>query len=111
MKILTNRTISNGVFIASITTSDFSVADQELMRLYGEPETNIGGTFNLGQQTEFDIPNDLVKISSGSPFVKKFDIQSQAETWVSEVLERLKEAIDSLRAEHDTFTDETMITY
>lgn len=111
MKILTNKSIRDNVFIVSIAVADFSVADQELMKLYGEPETNIGGTFNLGQQSEFDIPNDLVKISSGSPFVKKFDIQSQAETWASEILERLKESIDSLRAEHDTFTDETMITY
>lgn len=48
MKIRTVKTIDNGVYIVSITTSDFSCEDTKLISKYGQPTFNAGGVFTTG---------------------------------------------------------------
>lgn len=45
MKICQVNDINNNVYVVSISTSDFSEADTNLMTDFGEPTINVGGSF------------------------------------------------------------------
>ena len=229
MKIYTVKTLDNGVCISSIRTEDFSALDTELMADFGEPETNIGGTFSIGAKAtvtgsvdltagynfatsspsfyisyqagdtllitldtncanaaavaahiqakitaavgsdkfevtaasghivistvsagasfyfiigagtpdvltilgitpstytgsgedDFTLANNLVRVKSDSPFTSKFDsrdtslarAKAMGDMWASEIVIRIEDSMDGLRANADTFTNESMITY
>lgn len=120
MKVYTNKTLDNGVFNVNMITADFSADELRAMEILGEPEIDAGGVFDLDGANEFTLPNNLVRLKSGSPFIQGFDkrdhaapteAQIWADIWATEMLARIKASVDTLRAATDTFTNESMITY
>jgi hypothetical protein len=115
VNIRTFKSIIGNVYQVVIETQDWSELDNELMASYGEPEIDLGGSFT--GPPAFDLPNDLVRIKSGSPFVEKFDgddfgdAEDRATVWADEVVVRLKDAIDTLRSNSDDFTGENVEQY
>ena len=115
MKIRTNQTLVDRRYTVSIETSDFSEAEVDRMKNYGEPEINVGGT--VGAET---YPDDLKKLKSDSPFTftadgrdytLDSDAQAAAEAWQAELVSRIQAAMDALRSLLDTFTGEELETY
>jgi hypothetical protein len=115
VNIRTFKQIVSDVFQVSIHTEDWSEGDDELMASYGEPEIDLGGAFT--GPPAFTLPSNLTRIKSGSPFIGRFDgsdhvdAEERADVWAAEVIVRLKAAIDTLRANSDTFTGETLEQY
>jgi len=65
----------------------------------------------------FTLPNNYSLINSGSPFTAKFDkrdsddAEDRANLWTTTVVDRLKDAIVTLRALNDTFSGESVETF
>lgn len=86
MKICTTKTLNDNVYIASITTSDFSEADKELMNDFGEPTINIGGDYS-GDKA--DSGAGTVDMSAGhdwSSAPEEFDVRVNGGTLITVVL-------------------------
>lgn len=115
MNIRTFKQIIGNVFQVSINTDDWSELDNQLMASYGEPEIDLGGSFT--GPPAFDLPSNYSRIKSGSPFIGRFDgddygdAEQRADVWADEVVVRLKAAIDTLRANNDDFTGESVEQY
>lgn len=115
MKIRTNQTLADRKYTVVIATEDFSELEEELMKNYGEPELNVGGTVGIAV-----YPDDLRNLKTGSPFrfvadgrdyALDSDAQTAAEEWQAEMLVRIKALMDALRALVDSFTGEELETY
>lgn len=132
MKIRVYNKIVNGVFDVTIHTEDWSCNDQDLMRKYGEPEINLGGTFILtDSETEEPLKVTLddffVRVMSETPFNRKFDTRdfggledfseglkkakSIAQLWTSTIEDRIVEQLRLLRDKDTTYTTETVTEF
>lgn len=77
------------------------------------------GTYSGSGADDFTLANNLVRVKSDTPFVAKFDSRDTSlsrakvmgDIWSTEIVARIEDAMDTLRASTDTFTDESMITY
>ncbi len=81
--------------------------DKQLMREFGEPEMNIGGTFLDSTPEEFTLPDSYVRIRSGFPVVRYFDAKGgefatdtleKVEGYKAEFIVRFEDAFTQLRA-------------
>ena len=79
-----------------------------------------GGTYTGTGSQYFQLPNDYRRIMSESPFVEGFDTRDEqfagaaqiaADLWTETIIDEIKAALDTLRANSDTFTGETVETY
>ena len=76
-------------------------------------------TYTGSGEDDFTLPTDLARVKSDSPFTAKFDMRdtslarakAMGDIWATEIVSRIEDAMDDLRANADTFTNETMITY
>ena len=133
MKIRIFKRIVDGVFDVRIQTEDWSENDVGLMVKYGEPEINLGGTFEYSPPDDgssssesssseepvvAELDDCYVRIMSESPFTYKFDsrdyggidnAKALAAMWASYVEDKIVEKVRGLR-EKDSFlaTEEIM---
>lgn len=91
-----------------------SEADKKLMRNFGEPEINVGGTYLSGED-EFTLPDKYVKIVSDLPYTAEFDsrdepfdtsTQTKVEGYRAAIITKITDALTDLREQEDTFTGE-----
>lgn len=114
MKARTFKVLENGVYKVSIYTEDWSENDIGLMIKYSEPEIDAGGTFT--GSVSFTLPERLVRIRNESPFAVSFDSRDSADSedmadvWATTILARLTSAIETLRANSDEYTTESVVT-
>jgi hypothetical protein len=115
MKIRVIKTLVDQRYAVHVEANDFSESEVKRMVNYGEPEIDLGGT--IGTET---YPSDLEKLKSGSPFKRTVDgrdfltladAETQADAWATEIVARIKVAVDYVRALDDTFTEEAVETY
>jgi len=112
MKLRKFFKLEGDVYRVTLMTQDWSEGDQELMSKYGEPEIDLGGSFD----GPFTLPNDLRRIMSESPFTERFDIadsalaEARAGVWETEISARITTAMTTLRANTDDFTKEEVET-
>jgi hypothetical protein len=104
----------------SLDLSNLPESDKDLMRKFGEPEIDTGGTFtvpSMGGDTEYTLPNKFIKIKSGLPYTQEFDskspvfendTQNKALAYEQEFISRYSEAFQNLRNNLDTFTGESV---
>lgn len=71
MKIRKFYTVDNGVYKAALRTEDWSQADLQLIRKFGEPEIDLGGSFS--GSPNFSLSSNLAGILTGIPFTQSFD--------------------------------------
>lgn len=68
---------------------------------------------------DFNLPNDIARVKSDSPFIGKFDSRDtdmataklRGDVYADELRSRIEDAMTALRAMTDDYSDETMITY
>lgn len=112
MKIRSFYTLQNGVYKAALNTEDWSEGDTKLMQKFGEPEIDKGGDFTIPPDTEFTLPEELVRIASDSPITQSFDSRDSADAeemaiaWGAEIIVRITAAVTALRAMTDDYTRE-----
>ena len=116
MKIRTFTSVESGVFKVTIKTEDWSEGDKKLMADFGEPQIDLGGTFDgpAPDYATFQLPDDYVNVMSDSPFTQTFDSRDTSSTiaiqdanyWISSVVASIQSAITTLRTLTDTFTGE-----
>ncbi len=121
MQFKVDQSIANEVWILLFTNVPEKIAESDkiLMRHYGEPQINVGGTILDGEETEFTLPDRYLKIRSDFPFQSEFDskgtpfdtdTQAKVEGYRDEILDRIETALTTLRANVDTFTDTKLYT-
>jgi len=115
-----NRQIVNDVWRILFTadTTKLSETDKELMRKFGEPEINVGGTFLDSTANEYSLPDKYIKVISGLPYTQEFDststpfdtnTQTKAEAFQSSFISKYTDAFTALRENADTFTGESIV--
>ena len=111
------RSIDNEVWKINFTLDVASIpeSDKELMRKFGEPEINVGGTFIVAEVGDFTLPDKYIKVKSGLPFLQEFDskspdfltgVKEKALAFEEEFIVRYTQAFTDLRSSEDTFTGE-----
>jgi len=111
------RSIENDVWRINFNLDAASIpeSDKELMRKFGEPEINVGGTFTVPEVGDFTLPDKYIKVRSGLPFTQEFDskspefltdVQEKALAFEEEFVSRYAQAFTDLRVSQDTFTGE-----
>jgi hypothetical protein len=117
MRIFTQ--LEDGVYNVIIHTEDWSQRDIQLMEKYGEPEIDVGGSFDgdgsSGSAT-FDLDSKLYGVKTASPFSQGFDARdyedagARALVWKTEIQHRITEAVLELREQDDEFTKEEVVS-
>ena len=112
----------DAVYRVSVFTEDWSEGDIGLMRQYGEPEVDAGGTIEYlfgGETKSVEFGSDLVRLVHGFPYSKGFDSRdyeggcaeaiAAGNAWKDKMVERIDEAIVSLRANKSPLPTEEVI--
>lgn len=113
MNIRTFYNLTNDVYQVSIYTQDWSEGDRELMKKFGEPQINVGGSFS---NPTFTLPDSLKNIMSESPFAQRFDLRDAADAkdranrWATDMATTISDAVTTLRNNSDSYTKETVVT-
>jgi hypothetical protein len=93
-------------------------SDKELMRKFGEPEINVGGTITYtvsGVDSTYILPDKYIKIKSGLPYTQEFDSKSpdfeentqiKALAYEETFINNYSTAFEDLRNNADSFTGE-----
>jgi hypothetical protein len=111
------RTIDNDVFkiTFSLDISSLPESDKELLRKFGEPTIDIGGTYEPSVGEDYTLPTKYIRIKSDLPHTQEFDGKSAeyAENTKEKALKfqevfisNYNDAFIALRAKADTFTGE-----
>jgi hypothetical protein len=110
------RSIENDIwkiqFFLDISTLPES--DKELMRKFGEPQINAGGSFGAAPNN-YILPDKWIKVKSDLPYTQEFDSKSllfatntqiKAEAYQAAFKDAYAYAFTELRMKADTFTGE-----
>lgn len=121
------RSIENDIWKLSFSLDVLSLSenDKELIRKFGEPQINIGGTYLEGSDDEYILADKYIRVRSDLPYVQEFDSKSiiisegtqgaqspeaSAEARALDFQEHFVElyatSFAELRAKADTFTGE-----
>ena len=115
-KLRVQQTVDNQtrVFVFSNDLTALSAADRELMGKFGEPEINLGGSFTTSS-VAWTLPDSFARIVSGMPVRREMDITvvpfsvsttARLTTYRETIVQRFTDALTTLRAQGDTFTNE-----
>ena len=110
------RTIENDVWKIqfSIDLTTLPESDKELIRKFGEPQLNAGGTFGIAPD-DYILPDKWIRVKSDLPYTQEFDsksplfvtnIQTKAEAYQTAFKTAYARAFTALRMKADTFTGE-----
>ena len=120
------RSIDNDVWKLTFTLdiTSLSESDKELMRKFGEPQINIGGTLLADTPNQLVLPDKYIRVRSGLPFTQEFDAKSltlptEAENKAAAAAQALafqetfvaayEAAFAALRTNADSFTGEYIV--
>ena len=118
MQILVKQTIEQRVWKLLFTVTDFSEQDVQLITKFGEPQIDMGGDFGANPNT-FSLPSTLTRLRSDFPYLQNFDTrqtpfsantQIKVEGYRDEIVSRITDAMDTLRASSDSFTADKLYT-
>jgi|688.fasta_scaffold1640654_1 hypothetical protein len=70
--------IENDVWKINFTldTTTLPESDKELIRKFGEPQIDIGGTYLSGTPNQYVLPTKYIRVRSDLPFTQEFDAKS-----------------------------------
>lgn len=111
------RVIENDIFkiTFSLDNEKLPESDKELLRKFGEPSIDIGGTYTPSAGTSFTLPAKFIKVKSDLPHTQEFDSKSadystntkeKALKFQETFITKYNAAFAALRAKADTFTGE-----
>lgn len=111
------RVIENDIFkiTFSLDNEKLPESDKELLRKFGEPSIDIGGTYTPSVGTSFTLPAKFIKVKSDLPHTQEFDSKSadystntkeKALKFQETFITKYNAAFAALRAKADTFTGE-----
>lgn len=117
------RYIENDVWklMFALDAVSLSENDKELIRKFGEPEINIGGTYLSGDPEEYILQDKYLRVRTDLPYIQEFDAkslsyqnqadaqaaaQAQAVAFQAAFVGKYEDAFATLRATGDTFTGE-----
>ena len=111
------QTIDNDIWSLTFVNDPeyLSDGDKRLMKKFGEPQIDIGGTFLANTENTFTLPSRNVKVRADFPLTVTFDsrdadfetsTKDKVEAYRDEIVTRFTSAIQALRAIEDTFTGE-----
>lgn len=114
------RTIENDIWKINFSVDVLSLSenDKDLMRKFGEPQINIGGTYLAETLNEYTLPDKYIRVRSDLPYTQEFDSKSpdfESNTQIKAVAfqdaftEAYEIAFIDLRTNADTFTGEYLV--
>ncbi len=108
------KALTDNIYKVTLTPTNWSQQDLNLMDKYGEPEVETGGTGTLNPQFEF--PTQLRKVKSGFPFTRAIDgdgdsdAEAKMNNWATEMQTRISTVLTTLRGNTDNFSGTIAIT-
>jgi len=110
------RSIENDIWKIqfSLDLATLPESDKELMRKFGEPQINAGGSFGTAPN-DYILPDKWLRVKSDLPYTQEFDsksplfttnIQTKAEAYQTAFKAAYARAFTVLRMKADTFTGE-----
>ena len=132
MKIRTFQKLENYRFVVRVVTEDWSEGDISLMRQYGEPEIDVGGTVAYvygGSSSDSDSSSGIaniryeyfatnyIKIMTRFPYMRIFDGRDYesvdeaiavGKAWSDDIETKIRMAVRDLRAMTSDFQHETV---
>ena len=110
------RAIENDIWKIqfSLDLATLPESDKELMRKFGEPQMNAGGSFGTAPNN-YILPDKWIRVKSDLPYTQEFDsksplfntsIQTKAEAYQTAFKTAYARAFTALRMKADTFTGE-----
>jgi hypothetical protein len=117
VQLKTKRFIENDVWKLNFTldTANLPESDKELIRKFGEPQINVGGTFLAGGADEYILPDKYIRVRTDLPYTQEFDSKSvgfdtntEAKALAFQIFfeNAYEQAFTTLRESVDTFTGE-----
>jgi hypothetical protein len=119
------RTIDNDVWKINfaLDTTVLPESDKDLLRKFGEPQVDLGGTYLVDTADEYTLPHKYIRVRSDLPFTQEFDAknettflddpvvakaaaQTKALAFQTTFVDAYTLAFTALRASADTFTGE-----
>jgi hypothetical protein len=118
-KLRVYRSIDNSVWKLTFVNDPEALSenDKKLMRNFGEPEINLGGTFLDSTENEYTLPEKHVRVRTDFPFTQSFDAkdtvflentETKVEAFETEIVSRFTLAFTTLRENDDTFNGEAI---
>jgi hypothetical protein len=117
--------IDNDVWKINFTldTASLPESDKELIRKFGEPHIDIGGTYLANTPNQYVLPTKYIRVRSDLPFTQEFDAkshpmfltaptvaktstQARAVAFQTYFINAFTAAFLALRTSQDTFTGE-----
>lgn len=121
MKIRIFSDMVNGVYRITLLTEDWSQGDVELMVQYGEPEVNVGGSFEYLYEDEpktKDLGDQFVRLLHGFPFSIGFDsrdydgeygeAEAAGNAWKDKVVSSIRAKVATMRSMAPLSTEEVV---
>lgn len=110
------QTIENDIWKLTFVNdiSELTESDKSLMRKFGEPQINVGGTFGSDDDA-FTLPDKYIKIRSDLPYTQEFDSRDttfdtdtsiKVLSYRDAIVTEITTAFTTLRDMEDTFTGE-----
>ena len=110
------RSIENDIWKIqfSLDSSSLPESDKDLMRKFGEPQINVGGSFGIAPDN-YTLPDKWVRVKTDLPYTQEFDSKSdafamntqiKAEAYQTAFKAAYAYAFTALRVKADTFTGE-----
>jgi hypothetical protein len=103
----------------SLDTASLPESDKDLMRKFGEPTINVGGTFVDEDQTfSYTLPDKFLRVRTDLPYTQEFDSKSpdfeldtssKALAYETAFVSNYQAAFAILRSMTDTFTGERVV--
>ena len=110
------RSIENDIWKIqfSLDSASLPESDKDLMRKFGEPQINAGGSFGIAPDN-YILPDKWVRVKTDLPYTQEFDSKSdvfatntqvKAEAYQAAFKAAYAYAFTALRVKADTFTGE-----
>lgn len=118
------RSIENDIWkiTFSLDLAALPESDKELMRKFGEPTIDVGGTFadpTYPTAFSYTLPAKLILVRTDMPYTQEFDsksadfttnTQAKALLYEDTFITRYQNAFTALRSLTDTFSGERVVT-
>ncbi|MGG3891988.1 hypothetical protein [Metabacillus fastidiosus] len=121
MKLVINKNLSNNNYEVTIDIVDITLEEQELIKDFGNPSINIGGTLTeddglggtitvatLGDQFK-TLPLDIPLTRTFTQAQYGLNAQKVADTYAKVTSDKIQAAITALKAKSDSFSGTTEV--
>jgi hypothetical protein len=118
MKIRTTKEVTDSKFSVLIVVEDLSDEENRKINKFGDPEIEVGGLYGEADSptSGYVLPTSYEKLKASFEDGVRItfdsgdyeDAEERADTWAEKIKDRIVESITAVRAQNDTFSEESV---